>query len=191
MRTKSFVILIGLMLIFAYTKAQSNRIVAASLADTAKKDSSKPDPRSVIKPYSQVVTSNYTTRTGLFTVHEYKDTIYFEIPDSLLHRDIEVINRLSKGPGGTGVYSGEVLDEKTIQFERNAANSTIRIRYDLVISSADSASDIFKAVTQSNENPVVATFPIKAYNPDHSAYVIDMTKWLKESKIVCQHHQPG
>lgn len=182
MRTKSFVILIGLMLIFAYTKAQSNRIVAASLADTAKKDSSKPDPRSVIKPYSQVVTSNYTTRTGLFTVHEYKDTIYFEIPDSLLHRDIEVINRLSKGPGGTGVYSGEVLDEKTIQFERNAANSTIRIRYDLVISSADSASDIFKAVTQSNENPVVATFPIKAYNPDHSAYIIDMTKWLKESK---------
>ncbi len=182
MRTKSFVILIGLMLIFTHTKAQTGRVVAASIADTTKKDSTKPDPRSVIKPYSQVITSNYTTRTGLFTVHENKDTVYFEIPDSILHRDIEVINRLSAGPGGTGVYAGEVLDEKTIQFERNAADSTIRIRYDLVISSADTASDIFKAVTQSNENPVVASFPIKAYNPDHSAYVIDMTKWLKDGK---------
>jgi hypothetical protein len=182
MRTKSFVILIGLTLIFTYIKAQSIRVVAASLADTTKKDSVKPDPRSVIKPYWQVITPGYSTRTGLFTVHEYKDTIYFEIPDSILHRDIEVINRLSAGPGGTGVYAGEVLDEKTIQFERNVADSTIRIRYDLVISSADTASDIFKAVTQSNENPVVASFPIKAYNPDHSAYVIDMTKWLKDGK---------
>ncbi len=179
MRTKSFVILIGLVLIFTHSKAQSNRIAPA---DTTKKDSTKPDPRSVIKPYSQVITPSYTTRSGLFTVHEYKDTVYFEIPDSILHRDIEVINRLSAGPGGTGVYAGEVLDEKTIQFERNAADSTIRIRYDLVISSADTASEIFKAVTQSNQNPIVVSFPIKAYNADHSAYVIDMTKWLKDGK---------
>ena len=169
------------MAIFTDSQAQTVRPVTAP-ADTTKKDSIKPDPRSVIKPYSQVITSNYTTKSGLFTVHEYKDTIYFEIPDSILHRDIEVINRLSAGPGGTGVYAGEVLDEKTIQFERNLADSTIRIRYDLVISSADTASDIFKAVTLSNQNPIVVSFPIKAYSPDRSAYVIDMSRWLKDGK---------
>src|ERR1700677_4658920 len=105
MRIKSFAIFISLVLIFTNIKAQNNRIVAASLADTTKKDSAKPDPRSVIRPYYQVITSNYTTRTGLFTVHECKDTVYFEIPDSILNRDIEVINRLSAGPGGTGVYA--------------------------------------------------------------------------------------
>jgi hypothetical protein len=183
MRTKSFVILIGFALTFIDSQAQVIRVTSTPApSDTTKKDSTKTDPRSVIKPYSQVITPHYTSKTGLFTVHEYKDTVYFEIPDSILHRDIEVINRLSAGPGGTGIYAGEVLDEKTIQFERNAADSTIRIRYDLVISSADTASEIFKAVTQSNENPVVASFPIKAYNPDHSAYVIDMTKWLKDGK---------
>jgi hypothetical protein len=182
MRTTSLVFLIGLTLTLTHVNAQSGRVVAASVSDTTKKDSTKPDPRSVIKPYGQVITPSYTTKSGLFTVHECKDTVYFEIPDSILNRDIEVINRLSAGPGGTGVYAGEVLDEKTIRFERNPADSTIRIRYDLVISSADSTSDIFKAVTNSNENPVVASFPIKAYNSDHSAYVIDMTKWLRDAK---------
>ncbi len=115
MRKSLFFISIGLTLIFTQVNAQITR----PAADTAKKDSVKPDPRSIIKPYWQVVTSAYSTKTGLFTVHECKDTVYFEIPDSILHRDIEVINRLSAGPGGTGVYAGEVLDEKTIQFERN------------------------------------------------------------------------
>jgi Met-zincin/Domain of unknown function (DUF5117)/Domain of unknown function (DUF5118) len=178
MRILSFVPVIGLVLTFTSGNAQSIR----PAADTTKKDSTKPDPRSVIKPYWQVITPGYTTKEGLFTVDECKDTVYFEIPDSVLGRDIEVINRLSAGPGGTGVYAGEVLDEKTIQFEHNLADSTIRIRYDLVISSADSTSDIYKAVVQSNENPVAFSFPIKAYNYDHSAYVIDMTKWLKDAK---------
>jgi len=165
-----------------HLEAQIRIMQGPAASDTTKKDSTKPDPRSVIKPYDQVVTAQYTTKRGLITVHQCKDTIYFEIPDSILHRDIEVINRLSAGPGGTGVYAGEVLDEKTIQFERNAPDSTIRIRYDLIISSADSTSDIFKAVTKSNENPVVVSFPIKAYNWNKSAFVIDVSKWLKDGK---------
>jgi Met-zincin/Domain of unknown function (DUF5117)/Domain of unknown function (DUF5118) len=170
-------------LTLAFTQIHAQIIRPGSpTPDTAKKDSVKPDPRSIIKPYWQVITPSYTTKEGLFTVHECKDTVYFEIPDSILNRDIEVINRLSAGPGGTGVYAGEVLDEKTIQFEHNLSDSTIRIRYDLVISSADTASDIYKAVKNSNENPVAFSFPIKAYNYNHSAYVIDMTKWLKDAK---------
>src|SRR5579872_7328683 len=164
------------------TANAQGKVVAASLSDTTKKDSARPDSRSIIRPYDEVVNSNFTTRTGLFTVHQYKDTVYFEIPDSLLHRDIEVINRLSVGPGGTGVYPGEVLDERTIQFDHGVIDSTIRIRYDLVISSADSNSDIYKAVTKANELPVVASFPIKAYNWSHTSYVIDVSRWLKDAK---------
>ena len=182
---------LGLSLSVSTTRAQTVRIVAARVTDTLKKDSARPDPRSTIKPYSQVISPNFSSKEGLFAVHEYKDTVYFEIPDSLLGRDIEVINRLSSGPGGTGIYAGEVLDERTIQFEHNPADSTIRIRYDLVISSADSGSDIFKAVTASNVNPVVASFPIKAYNASHTSYVIDMSRWLKDSKAVVNTVNPA
>lgn len=177
-----FIGLFSFVLVTIHANCQVKIAISTAPADTTKKDSVKPDPRSVVKPYNQVVTPIYTTQKGLFTVHQCKDTIYFEIPDSILHRDIEVINRLSEGPGGTGVYPGEVLDEKTIQFERNEPDSSIRIRYDLIISSADSNTDIYKAVTKSNINPVVFSFPIKAYNGSRSAYVIDVSKWLKDGK---------
>ncbi len=138
--------------------------------------------RSKIQPYNNIITSDYITHRGLFTVHQLQDTVFFEIPESLLHRDIEVINRLVKGPGGTGVFSGEELDEHTIQFEKGP-DSTIRIRYDLVVSHADSSSDIYKAVQKSNLNPIVISFPIKAYSPD-SGYVIDVSKFLRDKTFV-------
>jgi hypothetical protein len=141
------------------------------------------DPRAKIQPYSRVVTSHYTTQRGLFTIDRLQDTVYFEIPNSILHRDIEVINRLVRGPGGTGAYSGEELDEHTIQFERGP-DSTIRVRYDLIISEADSGTNIYKSVAMNNVNPIVISFPIKAYMEDSSAVVIDVSKFLKDKTIV-------
>ena len=150
----------------------------------AKRDSVPPKiyNRSRIQPYNNVITGKYITHRGLFTVHQLQDTIYFEIPESILHRDIEVINRLVKGPGGTGVFSGEELDEHTIQFEEGP-DSTIRIRYDLIVSQADSANDIYKAVQKSNLNPIIISFPIKAYSPD-SSFVIDVSRFLKDKTLV-------
>jgi hypothetical protein len=137
-------------------------------------------PRDGIKEFGEVITSLYSAKKGLFNVYQCRDTVYFEIPFSLLYRDIEVINRLVKGPGGTEIYSGEELDEKTIQFERHLADSSIRIKYDLVISQADSNSEIFKAVSKSNDNPVAISFPIKAYGIDSTSWIIDVSRYLKD-----------
>jgi hypothetical protein len=153
-------------------------------SDSTRLDSvvKKAVPRSGIKAFDDVISNNYIARIGLFTVYQLRDTIYFEIPDSILHRDIEVINRLEQGPGGTGAYAGEELDEKTIQFERNNEDSSIRIRYDMVISSADPNSEIYKAVSNSNLNPVVISFPIKAYGREEKSCIIDVSRWIKDSR---------
>lgn len=139
----------------------------------------KPDPRSVIKPYGSLINSNFTTQRGLFTIHRYKDTVYFEIPDSLLGRDIEVISRLVKGPGGSSTYSGEEIYERTIQFEGNSADSSIRIRRHFVISEADSNTAIHRTVVSSYENPILISFPIKAINYEHASYLVDVSAYLK------------
>jgi len=152
-------------------------------ADTTKKDTAKPAPRTPVKKYEKLINKHFTTQKGLFTVHRYKDTVYFEIPQSILHQDIMVINRLTKAPGGYGMYAGEELDEKTITFEKGP-DSSIRIRYDLFINQADSASAIFKSVVSSSLNPVVESFPIKAYSDDSSSYVIDASKFLRDRSLV-------
>ncbi|HEY4289247.1 MAG TPA: zinc-dependent metalloprotease [Puia sp.] len=153
------------------------------VAEAVKNDTTKPVHRPKVKPYEEVITKSFTTLQGLFTVHRAHDSVYFEIPDSLLHRDIMVINRLGKGPGGTGQYAGEELDEKTIFFEKGP-DSSIFIRYDLVISEADSSNAIYKAVVKSNYNPMVASFPILTYGKDHKSYVIDMSRFLKEKNFI-------
>ena len=181
---KRLVFLVFLVCIAFDAISQASKIAELLKRDTVKKEVlPPPSPRVGIKSYASVITRGYSTLTGLFTVHQLNDTVYFEIPDSILHRDIMVINRLDKGPGGYGVYSGEELDEKTIQFEVGP-DSTIRIRYDLVISDADSASDIYKGVVRSNLDPIAVSFPIKAYGRDSGSYIIDVSKFLKDNDFV-------
>src|SRR3982751_3715346 len=52
------------------------------------------------KPYREVITSKAISTKGLFTVHRVEDKWYFEIGDSLIGRDILIVNRLSKAGAG-------------------------------------------------------------------------------------------
>jgi hypothetical protein len=182
-----------LILIVAFVLVAMKGFCQAVQIDSTKADTiiKKPLPRSGINSFEQIVTEKYVTKTGLFTVHQYRDTIYFDIPDSILNREIEVINRLEKGPGGTGAYSGEELDEKTIRFERHNEDSSIRIRYSYIISSADKESDIYKSVSKSNLDPVVVSFPIKALGKDEKSAIIDVSRWIKDSRSFMNSIAPG
>src|SRR5690554_4685696 len=54
-------------------------------------ESSAPKPaesKNGIKPYGQVITSEAQSTAGLFTVHELDNRYYYEIPDSLLGREM-------------------------------------------------------------------------------------------------------
>lgn len=147
--------------------------------DTAQKPPALPDPRKLIKPYHEVITAAYTTKKGMFTVHQYKDTFYFEIPATLLLRDIMVINRLVKAPAGTNVFSGEEVSNETIEFQRNPIDSTIRLAHVAAMAIADSGNNINKAVINSYPNSITYVFPIKAYSTDSSSYVIDVSQYMK------------
>ena len=171
------------------TIVKSDTVVKDSLtlADTTKKDSVKkvnPIVVGKIKPYEKVITKDFTTKEGLFTIHQSKDKIYFEVSDTLMHQAIMVINRLQRGPGGMQFYAGEELDEATIQFEKGV-DDNIRIVYDMLISDADSTDAIYKAVKKSNLNPTAAVFPILAYGKQGGkSYVVDATSFLKGKSLV-------
>jgi len=144
----------------------------------------KPNKNGVL-PFDKVISGTLIKKPGLFTIYQSKelDTIYMEIPASLLGRDIMVVNRLKKSPAGSGVFAGESLDENTIYFEPGA-NETLKMRLNEVIADADSSDMIYKAVLQSNNAPVVGSLPIKAYGKDSASYVVDLGKYLKEPAAI-------
>ena len=143
---------------------------------TAKPDSSasKKGP----KPYSKVITDKAVSKQGLFTVHKVDDKWYFEIPDSILNREMMVTTRYSKTAGGGGVYAGEMDNEQTIRWEKGPDNK-IFLRSVTTISVADSTNDIYKAVTNSNLDPISEAFDIKAFGKDSGSVVIDVTDFFK------------
>ncbi|GAA4468071.1 zinc-dependent metalloprotease [Nemorincola caseinilytica] len=147
---------------------------ATSAAPKADSSSSKKGP----KPYNKVITDKAVSKPGLFTVHKVDDKWYFEIPDSLLMREMIVTTRYSKVAGGGGVYAGEMEGRKTVLWEKGP-NNKLFLRVVTVISVADSTNEIYKAVSNSNLDPIAEAFDIKAIGKDSASVVIDVTDFFK------------
>lgn len=131
----------------------------------------------LLKPYGAVITSKAVTQKGLFTVHRINERYFFEIPNSLLKKEILAVTRLSRSTPGAGNYGGEEIGERTVYWEAGP-NNKLFLKVAAVVSRADSTNMIAKAVSSSNFDPIMAAFPIKAKSKDSSAVVIDVTEFL-------------
>jgi hypothetical protein len=134
------------------------------------------------KPYKDVITDKAVSKKGLFTVHKIEDKFYFEIPDSILGREILAVTRYSKIAGGGRNYGGELVNEQTVEFEKGPSNN-IFLRVITLISAADSTNAISKAVKNSYLDPIAAAFPVAAYGKDSvsntSSTVIDVSDFFR------------
>jgi hypothetical protein len=134
----------------------------------------KPGP----KPYKDVITAKAKTTKGLFTVHKIDDKYFFELPENLFNTEIMAITRFSKVAGGGGVYGGELANQQVVKFEKGPDNKVF-MRVVTLISVADSSQPIYKAVSNSNLDPIAATFDIKSLGKDSSGAVIEVTDFFK------------
>ncbi|HEX5669876.1 MAG TPA: DUF5117 domain-containing protein, partial [Chitinophagaceae bacterium] len=131
------------------------------------------------KPYSEVITAKAKSMKGLFTIHKVEDKYYFEIPDSIMRRDIMAITRFSKVAGGAGVYGGEVANQQVVQFEKGPDNKVFLRVVTLISVANDSTQPIYKAVRNSNVDPIAAAFDMKSLGKDSNGVVIDVTDFFK------------
>jgi hypothetical protein len=130
------------------------------------------------KAFGEVITKKAVSQKGVFSVHFLDDKYYFEIPDSLLGRELLAVTRFTKVAGGARKYGGEEVNEQSLQFEKGP-NQRIFMRVVTLISRADSTQTIAKAVKNSYLDPIVASFDIKALGKDSSSSVIEVTEFFK------------
>ena len=125
-----------------------------------------------IQPYSKVVTKEFKTDEGLFKVHKKEDTYLFEIPDSLLNREMLMVTRIAKTASGIG-FGGGKTNTQVLRWERKNKQILLRIvSHDIV---ADTILPVHEAVVNSNLEPILFSFPIKAISKDSTAVVVDAT----------------
>ncbi|MGB0863205.1 MAG: zinc-dependent metalloprotease [Saprospiraceae bacterium] len=138
----------------------------------------KPPRKGGIQPYTKVITKDAKSDEGLFTVHQVKNKYYFEIPKDVMGKEILVVSRIAgtvKGLnfGGAGMKS---RPQQVIRWERFEDNILLRsVSYSSV---ATDEKPIYKSVRNNNTEPIVASFPIKAYNKDTTGYVIDVKSFF-------------
>jgi hypothetical protein len=133
------------------------------------------------KPYKEVITDKAVSHKGLFTVHKIEDKWYFEIPDSILGRDILISTRYGK-TASSGNYGGEQVNLQTINWIKGPSHTLFMKVLTIVNVATDSTQPIAQAVTNSNMDPIAAAFEVKAYGKgaDSSATtVIDVTDFFK------------
>ena len=180
-------LLMGLPL-FCLAQQKSTRVPSAIVKDTIPKtDSAKSTAAGALKRYDEVIPKKAISQNGLFRVHQLDEQYFFEIPDSLLNRDILVVNRISRAPAGlrpnVNVYAGDEIAENVIRFEKGPFNRLFMKRMVFREKSDDSTENgLYRAVLNSSLQPIVAAFPVRALGGDSSkgiSYVIDMTPFLQ------------
>lgn len=140
------------------------------------------------KPFREIITNKAVSNKGLFTVHKVEDKWYLEIGDSVLGRDILVVNRLSKAAAGMrnlfNGYAGDQIGNNVVRFEKGPNNKLFlkKISFDEI--SKDTSQAMYQAVLNSNIQPIVAAFDVSAFSRDSAGSVIEITNFLNTDNDV-------
>ena len=159
--------------VFAFSTESNAQFWKKKKKETSK-TTPKPKPKKGdLKPYSKVVTKEHKTDDGLFKVHKKDDAYLFEIPDSLLKREMLMVTRIAKTSSGIG-FGGSKTNTQVLRWEKRNKQILLRIvSHDIV---ADTILPVHEAVMNSNLEPILFSFPIKAISKDSTATVIDATE---------------
>ncbi|HTN06713.1 zinc-dependent metalloprotease [Agriterribacter sp.] len=178
---KQFILACLLLAAAGTVTAQHKKKPAAPTSPTPA-PSPPASPKKGPQPYKEVITNKARTDSGLFGVHKIEDKYYFEIADSLLSRDILIVNRISKAAAGMRNfffgYAGDQIGSNVIRFEKGPDNKLFlkKVSFDEI--SKDSTQAMYRAVTNSNVLPIVAAFDIKVLPTDSTGTVIDFTDYI-------------
>ena len=115
---------------------------------------------------------------GIFTVHHKDDDYLFEIPDSLLGRDMLLISRIAGKMDGLGGFApaGVAANRQMIRFERRGEQIMLRKYSGVAV--ADDTLAIAASVQANYFAPILASWDIEARGADSTSSVIDVTAFF-------------
>jgi hypothetical protein len=124
------------------------------------------------RPYTQVITREAVTDSGVFLVHRIQDRLYYEIPRSMLGREFRLVVDRRGTVRGVG-YAGEQISARVVRWDR--LGNRVLLRMVSYAMRADSTLPVARAVDLSNTPPIIRSFDIASWSPGDSNAVIEVT----------------
>jgi len=166
-------ILLVCLIAGSISTAQAQIFKKKPKGETPSETSAKPD-KNEPQPYSKVITKDAKTDKGLFDVHKVKEDYFYEIPDSLMGREMLMVSRIAKTAAGIG-FGGGKINTQVMRWEKKGNKVYLRIvSHDVV---ANDSLPVKEAVVNSNFEPVLYSFDVKSNRKDSivTATVINVT----------------
>ncbi len=171
---KPLYFILALFLCFGWTDAAAQKKSrkkkkgdeAKSVTAPLPKDKTSEDKKKGPKDFKEVIDSTAVSQSGLMSVHKVGTKWFFEIPDSLFNRDIMAVTRYSRTAAGAGTFGGEEINRQMVRWEKGMDNNILLRSVTIVASSPDSLKPIYQAVKNSNSDPIIGVFEIKAVRKD-------------------------
>ncbi len=127
------------------------------------------------KYIKDILEKNVISDEGLFTIHQQKGKLLFEIPQEILDTDMLLVSRISKIPTNLSPYlnAGSKTGEQVVIWQKKNDKILLRVRSYQNVSNEDDPISI--SVESNNFEPIISAFKIMACNPDSSHYLVDVT----------------
>ena len=132
-----------------------------------------------LKAFNQVVPAGVVAKAGLFNVYEVKNKVYFEVPDSLLGREMLLASRIAQVSDPSKAYAGEMRRSPLLFFFSRHENMLFMHTNSLNITVGDNQENLRKAFDRHSIKPVFQTFPIECIS-NNNGYLIDVTRFFSE-----------
>ena len=149
--------------LYAASKKKKKKGTATATLPTPKK----------VSPYEKLLKGKNveTSKSDFITLHKVGSKLYFEIPLKYMEREILLASTV------TNVTSPEFCDigykaNNPLHLKFTKRDSSIFLRY---VSTGVTTDNLQKAMNNVYGDPILYAYDVKAYNPDSTAVVIDMT----------------
>ena len=175
-RKFNLLLLTFIALLFAdYSSAQKTDVTKDSVLPQKEKGE--------IRSYSEIVNKDAVSAYGLFNLHKVKSRLYLEIPLSKMKKEMLLSGRISSISNNRDMIAGRMPSNPImINFTTDGEKVFINLSEKKYI--CDSTESIYPGYKRNYADPVLAVFPIAAYNKDSSAVLIEV------SDFVCQDKAP-
>lgn len=128
-----------------------------------------------VKAYKAILTDSAEVKKGMFNVVRNGDDYYFEIPVSLLGRDMLIVNKLLKVPqefNDAGINRGINTSNQMVRMELDTKGKRVMIRESRVKPVVSPSDAIAASVADNYVEPLIAALPIEARNSDSTTVVV-------------------
>lgn len=172
------------LLIFGFQQPAEAQLFKKKKKKTEQTAGKPKNGKDKIQAYEKVITKEAKTDQGLFDVHDIDGKHFYEIPDSLFGREMLMVSRISKTASGIG-FGGGKINTQVLRWEKKPKKVLLRV-VSYNVYAADSLP-VHEAVVNSNFEPVLYAFDIKAFNKDslNPATVIQIDElFTKDAKAL-------